>query len=63
MTAIREVLEEAGVLGKLGRSLGVFEVRVGTICPRGINHAHAFPCAVFRSSGISGPEHNVRALA
>lgn len=30
VTAIREVLEEAGVLGKLGRSLGVFEVRVRT---------------------------------
>lgn len=28
VTAKREVLEEAGVLGKLGRSLGVFEVRV-----------------------------------
>lgn len=26
MTAIREVIEEAGVLGKLGRRLGVFEV-------------------------------------
>ncbi|CAH1399189.1 unnamed protein product [Nezara viridula] len=26
MTAIREVVEEAGVLGKLGRRLGVFEV-------------------------------------
>lgn len=26
--AIREVEEEAGVLGKLGRCLGVFEVRV-----------------------------------
>ncbi|KAI5694633.1 hypothetical protein M8J75_002388 [Diaphorina citri] len=26
-TALREVAEEAGVLGKLGRSLGVFEVR------------------------------------
>lgn len=25
-TAIREVLEEAGVLGRLGRCLGVFEV-------------------------------------
>ena len=30
VTAIREVLEEAGVLGQLGRSLGVFEVRVRT---------------------------------
>lgn len=28
--AIREVEEEAGVLGKLGRCLGVFEVRVPT---------------------------------
>lgn len=27
VTAMREVLEEAGVVGKLGRSLGVFEVR------------------------------------
>lgn len=27
-TAIREVEEEAGVIGKLGRCLGVFEVRV-----------------------------------
>lgn len=26
VTATREVLEEAGVIGKLGRSLGVFEV-------------------------------------
>lgn len=26
VTAVREVLEEAGVGGKLGRSLGVFEV-------------------------------------
>jgi diphosphoinositol-polyphosphate diphosphatase len=26
VTAIREVLEEAGVCGKLGRCLGVFEV-------------------------------------
>lgn len=26
VTAVREVLEEAGVVGKLGRSLGVFEV-------------------------------------
>lgn len=26
-TASREVLEEAGVLGRLGRCLGVFEVR------------------------------------
>lgn len=25
-TAVREVLEEAGVLGRLGRCLGVFEV-------------------------------------
>lgn len=27
VTAMREVLEEAGVIGKLGRCLGVFEVR------------------------------------
>lgn len=26
VTAVREVLEEAGVVGNLGRSLGVFEV-------------------------------------
>lgn len=26
VTAVREVLEEAGVMGKLGRCLGVFEV-------------------------------------
>lgn len=26
VTAVREVLEEAGVVGKLGRCLGVFEV-------------------------------------
>lgn len=26
VTAMREVLEEAGVIGKLGRCLGVFEV-------------------------------------
>lgn len=26
VTATREVLEEAGVIGKLGRNLGVFEV-------------------------------------
>lgn len=26
VTALREVLEEAGVIGKLGRCLGVFEV-------------------------------------
>jgi diphosphoinositol-polyphosphate diphosphatase len=25
-TAVREVLEEAGVLGRLGRCLGIFEV-------------------------------------
>ena len=25
-TAVREVLEEAGVIGRLGRCLGVFEV-------------------------------------
>ena len=30
-TAVREVVEEAGVLGKLGRCLGVFEVRVSSI--------------------------------
>lgn len=28
VTATREVLEEAGVIGKLGRCLGVFEVIV-----------------------------------
>lgn len=28
VTAVREVLEEAGVMGKLGRRLGVFEVGV-----------------------------------
>lgn len=28
VTAVREVLEEAGVMGKLGRRLGVFEVRM-----------------------------------
>lgn len=28
VTAVREVLEEAGVVGNLGRSLGVFEVIV-----------------------------------
>ena len=28
VTATREVLEEAGVIGKLGRSLGVFEVSI-----------------------------------
>lgn len=28
VTAIREVREEAGVLGQLGRCLGVFEVRI-----------------------------------
>lgn len=27
VTAMREVLEEAGVVGKLGRCLGVFEVQ------------------------------------
>lgn len=26
VTAVREVLEEAGVIGKLGRCLGIFEV-------------------------------------
>jgi 8-oxo-dGTP pyrophosphatase MutT (NUDIX family) len=30
VTAIREVLEEAGVCGKLGRCLGVFEVMTKT---------------------------------
>lgn len=28
VTATREVLEEAGVVGKLGRSLGIFEVSI-----------------------------------
>lgn len=28
VTAMREVLEEAGVIGKLGRCLGVFEVSI-----------------------------------
>lgn len=28
VTAVREVLEEAGVVGELGRCLGVFEVRL-----------------------------------
>ncbi len=28
VTAVREVLEEAGVVGNLGRSLGVFEVNI-----------------------------------
>jgi diphosphoinositol-polyphosphate diphosphatase len=28
VTAMREVLEEAGVEGKLGRCLGVFEVSI-----------------------------------
>lgn len=28
VSAVREVLEEAGVVGKLGRCLGVFEVTV-----------------------------------
>lgn len=28
VTAMREVLEEAGVIGKLGRCLGVFEVKL-----------------------------------
>lgn len=32
VTAIREVMEEAGVIGKLGRCLGVFEVIVGIPC-------------------------------
>lgn len=31
VTAAREVLEEAGVVGNLGRSLGVFEVIVGSL--------------------------------
>lgn len=31
VTATREVLEEAGVIGKLGRSLGVFEVIMNTV--------------------------------
>lgn len=26
-TAVREVLEEAGVIGRLGRCLGIFDVR------------------------------------
>lgn len=29
VTALREVREEAGVLGQLGRCLGIFEVLVG----------------------------------
>lgn len=31
VTAVREVLEEAGVVGNLGRSLGVFEVIVDLV--------------------------------
>lgn len=34
VTAMREVLEEAGVIGKLGRCLGVFEVRHPHLCDR-----------------------------
>lgn len=30
-TAVREVLEEAGVVGTLGRCLGMFEVNLSTI--------------------------------
>ena len=30
-TAVREVLEEAGVLGRLGRCLGVFDVNVNHV--------------------------------
>jgi 8-oxo-dGTP pyrophosphatase MutT (NUDIX family) len=30
-TAVREILEEAGVVGRLGRCLGVFEVRIDGI--------------------------------
>lgn len=29
-TAVRELLEEAGVIGRLGRCLGVFEVSAAT---------------------------------
>lgn len=31
VTAMREVLEEAGVIGKLGRCLGVFEVTTSSV--------------------------------
>lgn len=31
VTAVREVLEEAGVVGKLGRCLGMFEVSTGIL--------------------------------
>lgn len=31
VTAIREVVEEAGVTGKLDRFLGIFEVRVSIV--------------------------------
>lgn len=32
VTAVREVLEEAGVVGKLGRCLGMFEVCSNNFC-------------------------------
>jgi 8-oxo-dGTP pyrophosphatase MutT (NUDIX family) len=42
VTAIREVLEEAGVCGKLGRCLGVFEVTLNSWlelpCHHGVVH-------------------------
>lgn len=34
VTAVREVLEEAGVVGNLGRSLGVFEVIVKSVATK-----------------------------
>lgn len=39
-TAVREVLEEAGVIGSLGRCLGMFEVRKSVL----------FVCVLLRGS-------------
>ena len=46
VTAIREVMEEAGVIGKLGRCLGVFEVIVGI--PTRPNPASYYSSVLFR---------------
>jgi 8-oxo-dGTP pyrophosphatase MutT (NUDIX family) len=43
VTAIREVLEEAGVCGKLGRCLGVFEVTLNFWTRLSCHHGMAYP--------------------
>lgn len=42
VTAVREVLEEAGVIGTLGRCLGVFEVTVNNHPTLFVSSEHHF---------------------